>query len=168
MCSSDLAARYVHHSVAKAVTDFLDEYDWTGVTPPFGTSPVQVRLTAPKPADLKAMVGNTLFISFGDEGDLRADEMGGGMLRVEHVVFLDVVAVDESIGLAIASDLKDRLSGLFGGTRYLRPINPATGIELPGFLGEFVDVAREQPDGDRRNWHSVSCTLQLDFPGEDS
>lgn len=162
------ATRYVQHSIGQVVRTFLDEYGWTGATPPFGTSPVTFHAAAPKPSDLKALDGNDVFVSFGDEGDHRAMELGGGLLRVEHVVFVDVIAVDESIGLALACDIKDRMTGLFGGTRYLRPKDPATGLQLDGYLGEFTDFQRYQPSGEQRSWHAVNGSCLMDFPGEES
>jgi len=83
-------------------------------------------------------------------------------------VFVDVVALDETIADTLAGEIKDRLSGLFGGTRYLRPANPGTRAPLPGYLGEFVDVVKYSPDGERRSWVSVSCTLTMDYPAEES
>lgn len=162
------ATRYIQHSIGQVVQTFLDEYSWTGATPPFGTSSVDVKFVTPKPSDLEVLHGNTVFVSFGDEPDHRPQELGGGMLRIEHVFFVDILGVDESISLALASDIKDRLTGLFGGTRYLRPKDPATGAELPGYLGEFTDVARSQPDGERNTWYVVNGTCVMDFPGEES
>lgn len=162
------ASRFVRSSVQDLVKTFLHDYGWTGPTPPFGTLPIDLRLAGPTPQELRALDGNTVFVSFGDEPDQRPMELGGGMLRQEYVVFVDVIGVDETIADAIASDIKDRLSGLFGGTRYLRPVNPGTGAELAGYLGEFSDVMKHQADGERRAWCTVSCALQMDFPGEES
>lgn len=162
------ATRFIKASVVDVVEQFLDAYGWTGVTPPFGTQPVEVRRTSPDPTGLRSLSGNVVFVSFGDEDDLRPMQLGGGMVRQDYVLFVDVVAVDETIADALASEIKDRLSGLFGGSRYLRPVNPGTGVQLPGYLGEFVDVAKHNPDGERRNWVTVSCTLSVDFPAEES
>lgn len=162
------ASRYIKASVVDVVKTFLTEYGWTGATPPFGTKPVELREAGPTPAELRALEGNVVFVSFGVEDDYESQQLGGGLLRQEYVVFVDVIGVDHTITDLIAGEVKDRLSGLFGGTRYLRPVNPGTGAQLPGYLGEFVDVTKHQPDGERRTWQTVSCTLQMDFPGEDS
>lgn len=162
------ASRFIKASVVDVVRTFLAEYGWTGDAPPFGTETVTLKATGPTPTDLRSTDGNTVFVSFGEEDDYLPIQLGGGMLRQEFVLFVDVLGVDETIADALASDLKDRLSGLFGGTRYLRPRNPATGIALPGYTGEFRAIAKHAPDGERRNWMTVSGTLEVDFPGEDS
>jgi hypothetical protein len=161
------ASRFIKHSVGQAIEAFLAEYGWTTDRPPFGTDRVVVEHRAPETKDLRPLAGNVVFISFGGDDDVRPRQMGGGMLRQGYVVFVDVVGTDESIADALAGDLKDRLTGLFGGTRYLRPTDPSTGRELPGYLGEFTDVVRDQPSGERRNWYSISCTLEMDFPATD-
>jgi len=161
-------SRYIYNSVADMVQGFLDAYGWTGATPNFGTTAVTVERRAPDPSNLQSIVGNVAFISFGREGDHDAIELGGGMLRIEYVFFCDVIGVDESIGEVISSDLKGRFTGLLGGTRYLRPVDPGTGLELSGYLGEFAEVMRNQPSTASRNWFSVSGVCVMDFPGEES
>jgi len=160
------AARYVRASMEAVVSTFLDEFGWCGPNVPFGAQPVTVMLRPPKQAELKPVSGNVVFISHGDEADYEDMQLGGGLLRVEHVLFVDILAENDGIALAIAADLKDRLAGLIGGTRFLRPTNPATDQALPGFLGEFDDVVREQPNPDLGAWQSVKATLVLDFGGD--
>lgn len=162
------ASRFITHSVIDVVKEFLATYGWTGDSPPFGTDTVEVRATAPQPSDLRSVAGNMVFVSFGDEDDTQVVELGGGMLRQDYVVFVDVVGIDESIAAVLAGELKQRLSGQLGGTRYLRPRHPGTGVYLPGYLGEFTDVMKYSPDGERRSWATVSCVLAMDFPGDDS
>jgi len=162
------ASRFIKASVVDVVRQFLTEYGWIGPTPPFGTRSVELRASGPEASELKAVTGNVVFVSFGAEDDLRPMQLGGGMVRQDYVVFVDVVALDETIADTLAGEIKDRLSGLFGGTRYLRPANPGTRAPLPGYLGEFVDVVKYSPDGERRSWVSVSCTLTMDYPAEES
>jgi hypothetical protein len=162
------ASRFIKASVVEVIRTFLAEYAWTGDNPPFGTDTVTLHATAPTPSTLRAIDGNAVYVSFGSEDDNRPMQLGGGLLRQEFAVFVDVIGVDETIADCLASDIKDRLSGLFGGTRYLRPVNPGLGTVLPGYLGEFTDVARHSPDAARRNWVTVSCSLDVDFPGEES
>ncbi len=162
------ATRFVQYSIGQTVKEFLNDFGWMSDAPPFGTSPVAFHTVSPSPADLKQVDGNAVYVSFGDEPDHQPLELGGGMLRIEHIVFVDVIGVDASISLALAGDIKDRLSGLLGGTRFQRPKDPQTGSELPGYLGEFADVQRYQPDGERKTWNAISATCLMDFPGEES
>lgn len=161
------ASRYVRQSIANLVEQHLNDFGWTSQTPPFGADQFKVLRQTPKPADLEQQRSNRVFISFGDEPDTRPMQLGGGLLRVEHVVFVDVLAENEEIALLVADDITDRLRGLIGGTRWLRP-RDHTSKPLPGYVGEFVDVDRRQVRPEIEFWCSVSATLELDFPGEQS
>lgn len=160
------AARFVQASMEAMLTTFLAEYGWTTLTPPFGAKPVTLYSRQPKESELAPTETNSVFISFGDETSMSERQLGGGLLQVEHVLFVDILAENRGVGLAIASDVKDRLEGLFGGSRYLYPVNPGTGQRLPGYVGEFGDTVREQPRADLETWTAVKSTLYLDFPGE--
>lgn len=161
------AVRHVRASMEQMLTDFLVEYGWKGPTPPYGAEPFTIVCAPPRPADLKpAAQGNTVFISHGDEDQYVDTQLGGGILQAEHILFVDVVSEKPAIALAVAADIKDRLCGLFGGSRFLRPVDAGTGVPLSGFLGEFVDVIREQPNPDVASWQSIKATLQLEFPGD--
>jgi len=160
------ARRYIQQSFRDTVQAFLDGYGWSdgSAVPSVGAITLQGR--APKAKDLEVVEENTAYVSFGDEPDHRPLELGGGLLRTERVFFVDVVATSEAAGEIVAGEIKDRLSGLFGGTRYLRPVDHE-GRALPGYLVEFTDVALHKAEGERRNWFVVDGTLQIDFPGSD-
>ena len=162
------ASRYIRASVAGMVRTFLDDFGWTGPNPNFGTQPVALHIGEPAKSDLVATDGNTVFVSFGVEDDHESLELGSGLLGREMVFFIDVVGLETSIAQVIAEDIRDRLTGIRGGTRYLRPTNPATGEELAGYLCEFKEVMLHEPRGDRKNWVTVDGSLAIEFPGEES
>lgn len=159
------ASRHVQESISSMLVKFLAEYGWTGESPPYGAKPFTVQLRQPEPSDLQAVEANTIFIGFGDESSARDRQLGGGLLLREFVVFVDVFGEKQSIALSCASDVKDRLEGLFGGTVYLRPTNQATGLPLPGYVGEFEDVERDAGTGSKVAWQKVAATFALTFPG---
>jgi len=161
------ASRYIKHSVVQAIETFLDEFGWTGTTPNFGTTPVAVIDREPSKDDLVATAGNTVFVSFGVEDDHQDLQLGSGLLERETVFFVDVVGRDSSTAQLIAEDLRDRVTGIRGGTRYLRPTDHQ-GAELPGYLCEFVNVIMHEPRGDRKNWVTVDGDVRVQFPGEES
>ena len=161
------ANRYVRHSIVTMVETFIADHGW--LVPPvlFGAKPVEVHARAPKEAELKPTAGNMVFVSFGPQEAQVVMQLGGGLVRAENIVFIDVLGENDTIALAIASDLQDRLNGALGGTRYLRPSNPATGLDLPGYVGEFTEVFLEQPREALASWQSIKAAFQLDFPGSD-
>lgn len=158
------ASRFVRQSVASLVEEHLGNFGWTSESPPFGVDRVEVLRQTPKPSDLEQVRSNRVFISFGDEPDVEPLQLGGGLLRIEHVVFVDVLAQSEEVALLIAEDVTDRLRGMIGGSRWLRP-RDNEGKRLPGYVGEFVDVERRQVRPEVEYWCTVSATLELDFPG---
>lgn len=157
------ASRHVQGSISSMLVEFLA--DWTGPTPPYGAKPFEVLLRQPQASDLQAVEVNTIFIGFGDETATLDRELGGGLLLREHVLFVDVFAENQSIGLAVASDVKDRLEGLLGGSTYLRPTHQGTGLPLPGYVGQFEDVERDAGTGAKVAWQKVAATFALTFPG---
>lgn len=161
------AVRHIRASQENMLRDFLDDYGWFGPDVPYGAAPIQIMLRAPREAELMPAAGNTVFISHGGEPDNVPTQLGGGLLQTEHVLFVDVLGENDGIALSIAADIKDRLSGQLG-SRYLWPRHQATGILLPGYLGEYEDVMREQPNADLGAWQSIKATLVMDFPGEES
>jgi hypothetical protein len=162
------AVRHVRATLEVLVETLLRDYSWMGPVVPFGAKPVTVSRRGPKESDLKQVEGNVVFVSHGGEPDVTEQELGAGYLRAEHVLFVDILGQNESVALAIASDIQDRLRGLLGGTRYVRPREAGTGAELDGYLGEFQDVVRDQPNPDLGAWQSIKATLMLDFPGSNS
>lgn len=158
------ASRHVQASITNTLKTFLHEFGWTTEAPPFGAQPFKVVERQPKPSELTAIKANSVFIGFGDESTARDRQLGGGLLQREIVVFVDVFAVNQSTALLVASDIKDRLEGLIGGSRHLRPIDQTTGYELPGYIGEFAEFMRSPGEGSDIDWQTVQGTFYLDFP----
>lgn len=159
------ASRHVQESISSMLVAFLTEYGWLGPKVPYGAKPFKIELRQPDQSSLQQISTNTVFIGFGDETGARDRQLGGGLLQREYVVFVDVFADSQSIATAVAADIKDRLEGLFGGGVYLRPKDQATGLELPGYIGEFQDVVRDVGTGSKVQWQMVKATFALDFPG---
>lgn len=162
------AVRHIRASEEQFIKDALVYFGWLTDNRPYGAKPVELFLRGPKEPDLVAVEGNQVYISHGGEPDTEEMELGAGLLRIEHVLFVDIVGENEAIALSIASDVQDRLRGLIGGSRYLTPRERGTGEPLFGYVGEFVDVVRDEPNPDLLSWQSVKATLVLDFPGSNT
>ena len=162
------AVRHVRASEEEFIRTLLTEFGWLTESRPYGAALVTLHLRPPKEADLKGIEGNHVFVSHGGEDDVVEFEMGGAILTTEYVLFVDVVGENEGIALSIASDVQDRMRGLIGGSRHLYPRERGTGPELFGYIGEFTDVVRDEPNPDLLSWQSVKATLVLHFPGSNS
>lgn len=159
--------RHIRASMERAVAAALT--DWTSPTPPYGAGPVTVLTRAPKTSDLKPVEANTVFISHGSENDIETVQLGSGLMRSEHVLFVDVLGSSDTIALSIAQDVLDALRGMAPGTsRYAELRLRGDGTLLPGYSGEWVDVLRDEPNPELASWQSVKATLVVHFPGEDS
>lgn len=158
------ASRHVQASITSTLTTFLRQYGWTTEAPPLQAKTFTILERQPNPSDLTAVKANTIFIGYGDESTARDRQLGGGILRREIVVFVDILSENQSIGVAVAGDVKDRVEGLIGGARYLRPWDQATGHELPGYIGEFDEFTRSPGEGSNLDWQTVQGTFYLDFP----
>lgn len=157
--------RHLQRSIEDAVEEHLDALGWLGPVVPFGEQPVVFQRGRMDESELRAVTGNLVAVSFGNEPDDTPLELGGGLQLSEHFLFVDVIGREESVALVIASDLKDALSGRAPGTsRYVRLRNyltdPPTLVD--DHLIELIDVMRERPDtvDYRRNWHVVKATVQ--------
>lgn len=164
--------RHVHRTVEDLLLDALTGLGWLGPEVPFGASVVRFQRGRMDESELRAVTGNLVAVSFGDEPDDEPQELGGGLTLVTYVVFVDVVGENEAIALAIASDLKDRLAGRMPGTSRFSPVfsyrvNPRTPVD--GHKLEFTDVVRTKPDNVdyRRNWQAVKSTVEMTYVGEE-
>lgn len=161
------ADRHVEASVVTMLRTFLKDYAWLGPGPaPYGAKPFTFHVAEIHEEDLVPARANAVFFALGPRLSPVPMQLGGGILRDERIVFIDVLADSKDIGLAITNDITDRLNGLFGGTSYIRPVNQQTGVPLPGYVGEFRDVFVEQPRPEVAvNFFSVKASLFLDYPG---
>lgn len=164
-------ARHVHQTVYDYVESFLTAQGWIGSDPPFGARPLVFQTVRPSEEELKSLTANTASVSFGNEPDDTELEIGGGLLEVEFPFFVDVYAEKEAIALAIASDVKDTLSGRVPGTsRFLTVVDQRTRTPVLGYQLEFTDLVREPVERDlvRLFWQVVRCTATLTYVGEGS
>lgn len=159
------AVRHVQRTLEDLVEAHLTRLGWLGPEVPFGEPPVVFQRGRMDEAELRAVTGNLVAVSFGNEPDDVPLEMGGGLQLTEHYLFVDCIGREESVALALASDLKDCLAGRAPGTSRYVPVSsyltsPATPVV--GHRLELIDVIREKPDTVeyRRNWHVVKATVE--------
>lgn len=165
------AARHLQQTVADHVEATLTSLGWIGPSNgvPFGAKPVDYQVARPTEDELKSVEPNLVAISFGAEPDDVEEEMGGGLLSVEHVFFVDCYMAKEALAIAIGSDLKDTLAGRAPGTSRFIPLTDyKTTTPVLGYQIEFDDVIREpvQRELTRVHWQVVKATAVLTYPGE--
>lgn len=163
------AARHVQQTLMDDLEAAMREFSWVD-DPPFGTLPLVFQRTRMDESEMKSATGNMVAMSFGDEPDYQAEQLGGGLASVEHVLFVDCLGVNDTIALALANDVKDLLAGEAPGySRYhaVRDYTSSeTGTAVAGWTCELQDVIRERPLADwRRSWQVVKATAVVYFPG---
>ncbi len=166
------AVRHVQRTLEDRVETHLRDLGWLGPDVPFGEEPVRFQRGRMEESELRQITGNLVAVSFGTEPDDIPLEMGGeGLVLTEHYLFVDCIGRQEPIALAMASDLKDCLSGRAPGTSRYSPVmsyltDPPTPVD--GYRMELTDVVREKPDNVdyRRNWHVVKATAELTSIGD--
>jgi hypothetical protein len=163
------APRHIQETIADDLEAALDALGWFGPTGvPFGTKPVEFQRRRMDESEMKAVTGNLAAISWGDEPDWEAEELGGGLVSIAHVLFVDVVGVSDPVSLSLASDVKDVLSGADGHSRFhkIRDYTTTPPTEVTGWQAEVEDVIRERPTADwRRFWQTVKATATVYYPG---
>jgi hypothetical protein len=165
--------RHLQRTVEDHVYAYLDSLSWFGPAEdvPFGASVTEFQRGRMDEADLKAASGNRVIVSFGSEPDEVPQELGGGLVVVEHVMFVDCLGQNEAIALSLANDVKDWLSGRVpGASRYSSLYSYLTDPRtlVADHQLEFTDVAREEGNpAVRRYWQIVKATVELTSIGED-
>lgn len=149
--------RHVHATIVKHVTEKLDELGWVDDPVNFGTTPVTILDYEPQEAGETPAI-NTVSISIGHEGHDAEYELGG-MSQVEYTLFLDVYPENESIGIALAADIKDSIKYAALTLLDFTEGPPATTdgyIEFDSVIVEVVPTATTTLD--KRSWRSVKAT----------
>ncbi len=166
------ASRHLAKTVTDRITDYLVGLGWT-TAPPFGTTPVEIVTRRFRESEMQALTGNKVGLFFAEETDDEPAELGGGLMRNRTTLFADVIAVNDGVGLALSSDIKDLLTGrVIGWPRMIKmrdyTTNPA-GDVLEQWIVEFTDVQRQRPAQDLRAqfWQVVTADIELTFPGEE-
>lgn len=166
------AVRHVQKRIADHVETHLDTLGWKANPAPFGTTPIVVQRARIEEALGSSITGNLVAISFADEGEDMEAQLGGGLATVALPFFVDCVGVEEPIALAIASDIKDLLSGRYPDSSRFLDVRDysatAAGTEVSGYRLELLDVVREKVAGAewRARWHVVKAVAELTHPGE--
>jgi hypothetical protein len=157
------AARHVHHTVADHIEAQLVTLGWTTVGQvPFNAAPISIKRSAGTAPDIAA---GQVRISLGNEVAPAEEELGGPLASQEYPIFVDVFMDNETIALALASDIRDVLLGRIGGRRWLPVINQANDTEVPGWTLELDDVERIRPDHVLpMAWQVVKVTAIAYFP----
>jgi hypothetical protein len=162
------APRHVQETVADDLQTALGTLGWFGPAVPFGTKALDFQRKRMDESEMKAVTGNTAVVSWGDEPDWVPEELGGGLVSVTHVLFVDVIGVSDPIALTIASDIKDVLSGANTWSRFhrVRDYSQTPPVEVTGWQAEVTEVMRERPTADwRRYWQTVKATVTVYYPG---
>jgi len=163
------APRHIQETIADDLETAMTALGWLGPTGvPFGTKPLEFQRKRMDESEMRAITGNTAVISWGDEPDWREEELGGGLVSVNHVFFVDVVGTNDPIALAIASDVKDVMSGANTWSRFhqVRDYTQTPPAVVTGWQAEVMDVQRERPTADwRRYWQTVKGTVTVYYPG---
>lgn len=169
-------SRHLQATVQDHIQRHLTALGWIGPAEgvPFGARAVDYQTVRPSESLLKSLAPNLVSVSFGLQGDDTEEQMGGGLLSQDHVLFVDVYAENEGIGLALAEDVRDLLVGRASyrenPSRYLvledQMTEPPTPV--PAYKAEFTDVFREPSDRELANadWQIVKATAYLHLPGE--
>lgn len=150
--------RHVHKTLCDHVKSGLTTKGW--VTPPvnFGVTPVTFVEAVPELGGT-AIPRNTVAITLGDEPEDKDEELGGGLISCDFVLFVDIFGEDASTAVSIASDVKDLLKYQILPVRDYTS-NPS-GLVTTATL-ELEDVMIETPplatsNVDKRFWRVVKA-----------
>lgn len=166
-------SRHLAKTINERVTEYLTTLGWT-IAPPFQTTPVEIVTRRIRESELQSISGNKVGLFYADETDDQAAELGGGLMQNTTHMLVDVVAVNDGIGLALSSDIKDCLSGRLSDYPRIVKLRDYTtnplGDPLDDHILEFVSVSRERPqsvDARQLFWQVIVAEVQLTFPGEE-
>lgn len=163
------APRQVHHSVASYLDACLLELGWTAATTserPFGVDRVK---TSHSPAivdgSLVKVEAGQVSITLGDEAMPEEQELGGPLSQQDYPIFIDVLMGEYALALTLASDIRDCFLGRFEFARRSIPVtDQLLQTPAPGWLLEFEDVERAQPDNVLPlHWQVVKVTAVATF-----
>lgn len=167
------APRHIQRTLQDHIHYHMDLLGWFGTPAPFGTSPARwITARIDEALGSSAVAGNVLAVTFGDELDDEEAQLGGGLAYYDLPLFVDCVGESEPVALAMASDVKDVLSGRAPDTSRFVKVREYTtadaGVAVPWIQLEMTDVIREKGMGAdwRGRWHTVKATVVVTHPGE--
>jgi hypothetical protein len=165
-------SRHLHATIPNQVEAHLVATGWLtdgtpGFVPLLGALPVEYLRQRPDENILKSLKPNMVAVSFGGRTDDEEEQLGGGLLSHEHVVFVDVYAENDAVASALTEDIRDLFAGRFG-SRYFQLIDQATTTPVPGYLCEYDEIFMEPADRElpKVRWHIVRGTVLVEMPGD--
>lgn len=169
-------SRHLHATIQNDVEAYLRETGWLPPLVPdpdfvtlLGALPVDFQRQRPDESMLKVLKPNLVAVSFGGQTDDTDEQLGGGLVSHEHVVYVDVYAENDAVAVALAEDVRDLMSGRVR-SRYFRPVDQNTMTPVLGYLCEYSEVFREPADRELPNvrWQVVRGAVLVELPGENS
>ena len=168
--------RYLSRHLQATVQDLVERHlaalGWLDpADAPFGALPVIVQRARPSESQLQAIEPNLVAVSFGEQGDETDAELGAGVTSSDHVLFVDVLAESGGVGLALAEDVRDLLTGRASydgrtASRYFRVEDQRTAPPTPvdGLLAEWAEVFREPAERQLpgTDWQVLRASIVLD------
>lgn len=149
--------RHVHKTLFEHVRTTLEDTGWLSDPVNFGAHPITLIDFEPLEAG-QQIAPNTVAVSMGDQGKAVEAELGA-LRMLPFTLFVDVHAENESIGTALADDIRDALEDLF------LPLHDwAAGqdteetIELESVV---VEKIASTVTADRRTWRAVKAMAYL-------
>ncbi len=165
--------RHLRKTVNDHIVAHLTALGWFNDPATLNSRPVKMYLRRIRDSELIEISGNAVGIFWGAESNDEAEELGGGLMKFNGTFYVDVIASEDGVGLALSSDIKDLLTGRAPGTARLLQLNDystAPPTALPDHLVEFVEVKRQRPEQNEveQFWQVLVVDVEVVFPGEDS
>jgi hypothetical protein len=166
--------RHVQQTMVDRITQRLIDLDWqTPGDVPFGEDPVVVSTEPLHPENREPVRGNMVIVSFGDSPDDEGEELGGGLMLTETVIFIDCIGTSDAVSLALAEDIKDWMTGRAPGTSRYCYLNDYTtsqsGVQDTTWQLELTGVIRERPLNPwQSHWQILKGTVEIRFMGDDT
>lgn len=163
-------SRHVHMTVARFISEKLDELGW--VTPPvnFNATAVTFREVAPDENGV-SLAENTVSVTAGDVGEDAEQQLGGGLYEVVVPIFIDVYGQSSSIAQSIAEDVKEQVSRgrvlpLYNWSDVQAPAAVSgTYIELEAAVGPHRPQASSVSADFRKFWRVVKVEAHVHYSG---
>jgi len=166
--------RYIERNLLASVTEYmrtsLTTLGWITTPINFAVPALSIINENPDVDDDVQVTPQTLAITLGDSTTEQLYQLGGGVYTQPIPVFFDVYAVNSSVAVALASDVRD----LIKREQYItyQEWYTGSGVPIDGALAYFCNVmgpsrppASEQAQsGDfRKHWRVVKAMIELEF-----
>lgn len=154
--------RHLHKTIVEHIRTELD--DWITTPGLFGGPIVTLLDYEPQEAG-ETPAYNTVSVSIGDQLEDKEEELGGGLYTCVYAVFIDIYPTNESVGVALADDIKVALT-----ERVIPLLDYSTDpdgtesdevIEFEQVMVEILPTATTTLD--KRSWRCVKATAVAYF-----